>query len=357
MEMGSKMAPAGNTDALRNAGIAVIALGVAVAGLVYGRPFLVPLAVAIFLWNVLEAMIQGFSRINIGSFRTPRWLAAMLGFLAVVLGFYLMFSILLGQADTIAAAWPRYAARFETIVSDLTAWLGPVYSAKLKDAVAAIDLARQVPGLIASTQSVVFSSLLVVAYVGFLFAERGHLAEKVAAMFPDPSQAKRTSLLLADISESVQRYIWIKTVVSVMTGLASYVVLRLIGVDFAETWALLIFVLNYIPNIGSIVAVAFPALLALVQFETLGPFLILVVTLTTIQLLIGSVLEPMLMGNSLNMSPFAIILALSFWGAIWGIVGMFLSVPILVTLLIVCAHIPSWRWVAILLSKDGRIGA
>ena len=133
--------------------------------------------------------------------------------------------------------------------------------------------------------------------------------------------------------------------------------MRWVGVDFAETWALLIFVLNYIPNIGSIVAVAFPALLALVQFETLGPFIILVISLTAIQLAIGSVLEPMLMGNTLNMSPFAIILALAFWGTIWGIVGMFLSVPIMVMVMIVCAHVPSWRWVAILLSKDGQIPA
>ena len=134
-------------------------------------------------------------------------------------------------------------------------------------------------------------------------------------------------------------------------------VLRWLGIDFAETWALLIFVLNYIPNIGSIIAVAFPALLALVQFDTLGTFVILVVILTAIQLAIGSVLEPMLMGNSLNMSPFAIILGLAFWGAIWGIVGMFLSVPILVVIMIVCANVPSWRWVAILLSRDGRITA
>jgi len=105
------------------------------------------------------------------------------------------------------------------------------------------------------------------------------------------------------------------------------------------------------------VAVAFPALLALVQFETLAPFIILVISLTAIQLAIGSVLEPMLMGNTLNMSPLAIILGLAFWGTIWGIVGMFLSVPIMVVVMIVCAHVPSWRWVAILLSKDGQIPA
>lgn len=349
------MRAASDTEQLRDIGLAVIALGVVIAGLVVGSSILIPLAIAILLWNLLEAMIQGFAGIGVGRYRIPRWLATILGFASVVLGFYLILSILLGQVDAIGAAWPRYVARFESIVSDLTKWLGPERSAKLKDAIAEIDLTRRVPGVIASTQSVVFSFLLVLAYIGFLFVERSYLREKVAAMFPDAQRARETTLLFGAISQSVQRYIWIKTVVSVMTGVGSYAVLRWFGVDFAETWALLIFVLNYIPNIGSIIGVAFPALLALLQFETLGPFITLVISLTAIQVAIGSILEPVLMGSSLNISAFAIILGLAFWGTVWGVVGLFLSVPILVVLMIVCSHVPSWRWVAILLSKDGRV--
>jgi AI-2 transport protein TqsA len=345
------------TESLRNVGLAVIAFGVVVSGLVIGRSFLIPLAIAILLWNLLEAMIQGFARPKVGHYRLPRWLAAILGIATVALGFYLVLSVLLGQLDAIAAAWPRYSARFQSIVSDFTQWLGPDSAAKLKDAVAAIDISSRIHRLIASTQSIVVSFLLVVAYIGFLFVERGHLGEKLVAMFPDARQAQKTSSLFATISQSVQRYLLIKTVVSAATAVLCYAVLRWLGIDFAETWALLIFVLNYIPNIGSILAVTFPALVALVQFETLGPFIILVLSLTAIQLVIGSVLEPMLMGNTLNMSPLAIVLGLAFWGTIWGIVGMFLSVPIMVMVMIVCAHVPSWRWVAILLSKDGRIDA
>ena len=342
---------------LRNLGLAVIAFGVVVAGLVLGRAFLIPLAIAIFLWNLLEAMIEGFASVAIGPYKLPRSLASILGVAAVALGFYLVVSILLGQADAIAAAWPRYIARFKSIVSDLTQWLGAEWAAKIREAVAAIDLTGRIPRVIASTQSIVVNFLLVVAYIGFLFVERSHLGEKVAAMFPDARRARNTSLLFGTISQSVRRYIWIKTIVSVVTAVVCYAVLRWVGVDFAETWALLIFVLNFIPNIGSIVGVAFPALLALVQFDTLGPFVILVVSLTAIQLAIGSVLEPMLMGSTLNMSPFAIILGLAFWGTVWGIVGMFLCVPILVVVMIVCAHVPSWRWLAILLSKDGQVPA
>lgn len=353
------MAPSLNgrdSDQTSRTALLIIAFGVVVVGLIYGRPFLLPLALAIFLWNLMEAMLQGFLSLQVSQHRMPRWLATLLGIATVALGFYAIFSILLGQLGAINEALPRYMERFNVIVSQLTEWLGPDRSGKIRSAIAAIEVTRWLPGFISSTQSIVVTSLLIIAYIAFLFVEREYVSKKIAAMFSDPNRADETNKLLKEISGSVRRYIWLKTIVSVLTGASCYAVLRFVGVDFAETWGLLIFVFNYIPNIGSIIAVALPCLLALVQFDSITPFLILVVSLTAIQVAIGSILEPMLMGEGLNMSPFAIILSLAFWGLIWGIIGMFLSVPILVILLIVCAHVPSWRWLAILLSKDGSCG-
>ena len=312
-----------NTEGLRSAGVAIIALGVVLAGLVYGRTFLVPLAISILLWNLLGAMIERFASIRVYEFQVPRWLAAMLGLMAVGFGLYLILSIFLGQFDDVNAAWPHYVARLESIVSNLPQWLGAEQSAKIRTAITEIDLTLRLPGVFASAQSFVVTVLLVVAYVGFLFAESGYMTQKLAAMFPDQHHARVAHGVLTAVSESVRRYIWVKTAVSTLTGVACYMVLRWLGLDFAATWALLIFFLNYIPNIGSIVGVSLPALVALVQFDTLTPFVILVLGLTVINLAIGSVLEPMLMGHTLNMSPFAIILSLTFWGTVWGIVGMF----------------------------------
>jgi predicted PurR-regulated permease PerM len=342
-------------EAIRSTALALIGFGVVVAGLVVGRSFLLPLAIAILIWNVLDALINRIASLKLGPVSLPRWIATLLGIAAIGFGSYLVVIVFLSQADAVATAWPRYVSRLETIVSDLTQWLGPERSAKLKQMMAEIDLTRQVPGLLSSTQSIVTNTLLIIAYVGFLFAESGFVRQKIAALFPSEQKAQATAALMVAISDSVQRYLWIKTLVSLLTATAGYVVLRLLGIDFAETWAMLLFLFNYIPNIGSIIAVAFPALLALVQFDTLGPFVILVASLTAIQVAIGSVLEPLLMGKSLNISPFAIILGLAFWGTIWGIPGMFLSVPILVVIMIVCAHVPRWQWVAIMLSKDGDI--
>jgi len=274
---------------------------------------------------------------------------------AVGLVLYLVALILLAQGEAIAAAWPRYEERLKSIVADFAKWLGPEYSAKVREVLGKIDLTKHAAGVFVTAQSLVLNGFLVVLYVGFLLAERDHVSEKIAALFPEGTQARETDRMLSAISAGIRSYIWIKTLVSIITGVLSYAVLRSVGVDFAETWALLIFVLNYIPNVGSIVAVIFPTLLALVQFDTFVPFLIVAVGLTTIQMIIGNIMDPMLMGRSLNMSSFAILLLLAFWGTVWGVVGMFLSVPLMMLIMIVCANVPSWRWVAILLSKDGRI--
>jgi AI-2 transport protein TqsA len=351
------MGPIHESNGLRSLALAVIALGVVVGGLVVGSSFLIPIAIAILLWNLLEAIIGAVGSLSVGQRRVPRWLATILGVMAVLFGFYLVSSILSAQVDAIGAAWPRYAARLQAIVSDLTQWLGPERSAKLRGAVAELDLGKPVSALIASTQSLVVSLLLVVAYVGFMLVERDYISQKIAAIFPAQDKADDVALLLATISASVRRYIFIKSVISVLTAICSYVVLRWAGIDFAETWALLIFLLNYIPNIGSILGVAFPAFLASVQFDTAGHLMMLVVGLTAVQVAFGSVLEPILMGSSLNMSPLAIVLGLAFWGSVWGIVGMFLSIPIMALIMILCAHVPSWRWIAVLISKDGRIAA
>jgi AI-2 transport protein TqsA len=346
---------AADSEKLRSVGISIIAVGVVIAGLVVGRSFLIPLAIAVLLWNLLEALIDGFRRIGVGRLRLPRWFAALLSFAALGFLVYLIANILLAQGGAVAEAWPRYEERLKAIAADLALWLGPDYSAKVREVVGRIDLTRHAAGLFVTAQSLILNVILIVLYVGFLMGERRYVSEKIAALVPDKTRAHETDQMRSAISGGIRRYIWIKTLISLLTGALSYAVLRGLGVDFAETWALLIFFLNYIPNIGSVVGVIFPTLLALVQFDTLVPFFSIAIGLTAIQLVIGNVIDPMLTGRSLNMSSFAIVLLLAFWGTIWGVVGMFLCVPIMMLMMIVCANVPSWRWVAILLSKDGRI--
>jgi predicted PurR-regulated permease PerM len=197
--------------------------------------------------------------------------------------------------------------------------------------------------------------MIIVIYVGFLLAEEHILPEKIRHLHSDPEKAEHKISLATEVSESIQRYIGMKTIVSLLTAAVSYAVLAFVGVDFAAIWALLVFFLNFIPTIGSIIGAVFPSLLTLVQFDTLMPFFIVAVGLGGTQFLIGNVIEPTYMGKSLNLSSFMILLALSFWGLVWGLAGMFLAVPMMVMTGIVCAQFRGLRWVSVLLSTDGKL--
>jgi len=131
--------------------------------------------------------------------------------------------------------------------------------------------------------------------------------------------------------------------------------LALIGVDFPFFWAFLIFALNYIPAIGSMIATIFPSILALLQFGSFSYFFLVLASVGAVQMLVGNVIEPRVMGNTLNLSTLVVIISLTFWGGVWGVIGMILSVPIMVIITIVLSQFPTSRSLAILLSEKGDI--
>jgi AI-2 transport protein TqsA len=143
--------------------------------------------------------------------------------------------------------------------------------------------------------------------------------------------------------------------VNLISAALSFVILFFAGIDSPLFWAFLIFLLNFIPVIGMLIGTLFPAIFSLIQFGEFTPPLLLFFSIGTIQFAVGNVIEPRIMGNSLNISPLVAIVALAFWGTLWGITGMFLSVPITVIMIIVCSQFPKTRPVAILLSEKGKI--
>ena len=157
------------------------------------------------------------------------------------------------------------------------------------------------------------------------------------------------------IEASISNYFGLKSFVSLITGVLSYIALLVIGVDAPAFWAFLIFILNFIPTIGSLIGTAFPAIFSLLQFGEFTPFILVLVFVGAIQLVVGNILEPRLMGSSMNISPLVTILALSLWGFIWGVTGMVLSVPITVVMIIICSQFEKTKPIAILLSEKGKI--
>lgn len=150
-------------------------------------------------------------------------------------------------------------------------------------------------------------------------------------------------------------YISLKSLVNLLSAALSYFIMLGVGIDSPLFWAFLIFVFNFIPAIGPIIGTIFPALFALIQFGEFAPFLVILFGVGGTVVTVGSFVEPRVMGNNLNISPLVAILSLAIWGSIWGIIGMLLSVPITVAMIIIFSQFPKTRTIAILLSEKGRI--
>ena len=289
-----------------------------------GQDFLIPLVLAIMTWSLLNAFTDHIQKIKLGKIKLSRKLALLLSIVALSSLFLLVYQILASQSQALEAAAPVYEENFNAILNDLVTRLGIEEVPSSNQFLESVNLGSLLSWLGGSVGYLLSSLFLVLIYTAFLFAEQPVMAKKLDALADNPANANDMYGILTQIATQVQNYIWMKTLVSLATSLLSYLVLIWVGVDFAAVWALLVFMLNFIPNIGSIMSVMLPALLTLVQFDTLTPFFFIAVGLGAVQFIIGNIVEPALMGKSLNLSSLMIILSLTFWGLLWGIPGMFL---------------------------------
>lgn len=328
----------------------LLILAILSAGLVIGSDILISFVTAVLLFVLFTAITDW-----IETYGLPRWLAHVLALAIVLTGLAGVVSILIGQAEEVAIALPRYQTRVALIVEQVTALLGAENAARIAGMLEDADFAGVALSVFGGARAFLAGLFLVLLYIPFLMVERRPMTQKLAIATQDPALDQRILGMCQEIAEKLQRYVGVKTFVSALTGLFSYAVMKPLGLDFAETWAVLAFALNFIPSIGSILGVILPSFVALVQFDTLAPFLMIAVGCGIVQFLIGNVLEPSLMGRSLNISPLMVILALTFWTAIWGITGAFLSVPITVFIMITLSHFPSLRPIAVLMSMDGNL--
>lgn len=322
--------------------------------LVVGQKFLVPLAVSIMIWYVINALSRSFTKVLPGIHK-PNWFTTLVSLISI--GLFLTFAIDLLQTNIagVATAAPTYKANFEILVSKAVFRFPSLEVINFSKLSQGIEIGPAILNLVGAFQSMLGSVFLVPIYVLFLMLEQGTFKHKIKAIFPSQTRYDSVMSILEHAQDDIQTYLWIKTLTSLITGVISYFVLLAVGVDFAAFWAFTIFLLNFIPTVGSIIATFFPALLALIQFDTFTQFFIVLIGVGSIQVIVGNFLEPKLMGNTLNVSPFIVMMSLTLWGSIWGIAGMFLSVPITVILLIVFAHFDKTRYLAILLSGNGNL--
>jgi predicted PurR-regulated permease PerM len=263
--------------------------------------------------------------------------------------------MLAGSVQELAQSYGSYEKNLELILKKINSLLNIDLMSQIKEISGDFNFGALLSSIINSLTDIVSSTLMIVFYSIFLFIEETNFEGKLKKIFIDKAQYEQAYSLINKIEISVAKYLGLKTLVSFITGILSFAILAFIGIDSPLFWAFLIFIFNFIPTVGSLIGTLFPACFCLMQFGELLPFALVLILVGLVQLIVGNLLEPKLMGNSMNISPLVAIISLSIWGAIWGINGMILSVPITVILIIVFSHFPKTRSIAILLSEKGNI--
>lgn len=321
--------------------------------LIVGEALLLPLVIAIALWYLINTLAAAFAKIQIGEFKIPGFICLLASLLTFVLLVWALINFLSGRADDVMQVVPIYQENLTQRFQNLPLVVVSAFQDQL--ITDWIDLPAYATSVASSFAGILASGGLIMIYILFLFLEQGNFDEKITALFSNNGSEKDVRKIIGRIRNDIQKYISIKMFTSSMTGVLSYIFLRIVDVDFAGVWGLLIFLLNFIPTVGSIIATIFPAMIALAQSDGYTLFVLVLVGIGALQVCIGNILEPRLMGNSFNLSPIVILLNLGLWQYIWGIPGMFLCVPFLIILTIILSHFPRTRPIAIILSSDGRL--
>ena len=315
-----------------------------VAGLKAGRPLFVPLILSIFFALMGIPAVSYLRRKGL-----PDWAAVTLVVMAIgllLLGLALAVGV---SATGFVHALPKYKARLATQTARLEHWLAARgYAVELTREslfrnVSPGTIMGLVGGTVRGLAAALSNLVLVFLTVVFILAEATGMPAKLAAAFGDLSHFDR-------MAQDVKQYLAYKTWISLATGVCLGLWVWLLGVDFPLLWGVLAFLLNYVPNIGSIVAAVPPVLLAVVQFGV-GRALLVAGGYVAVNMVIGNVIEPMVLGRKLGLSSLVVFLSLVFWGWLWGPVGMLLSVPLTMVVKLTLEHTEHYRWVSVLLDS------
>lgn len=334
--------------------LSFFSLVLAIYVLAIGSSFFIPLAIAIVISYVFIAIAEGIVKISIGGFCIPYFLAYLISLGIFAIAFYFIFYITQNNINAVIHSTAIYQTKINTLTERIT----PFFDFKQLDVsnyFSKFDFSGILKQTALTLTEIASHTGIIFVYILFILIEYGFFADKLLALFPNKDHYRMATSILSKINAQILSYLRIKTAFSAATALCSYIVLRLVGVDFPDFWAMLIFLLNFIPTIGAILATFFPCMLSILQFETLTPFIIVCSSLVSIQFVFGNILEPRIMGEKFNLSGLVIILSLSIWGKIWGIIGMFLCMPFLMILNIILSNFAQTRPIVVLLSRNGEI--
>jgi predicted PurR-regulated permease PerM len=327
--------------------LAALGVGLALWAL---RSILTPLALAIFLLLMIDGLARGMAE------RLP-WLPKRAALPVAITVIVVVFAGAIWAVADNAAHFARqaggYSSRLNLLIGEVAGRAGvgapPTLDDLMADASPAHVVAIIAGGLRRGGETAVF----VLIYLGFLIAARKGFPDKLHTLFAG-AEGLEADRLLERMRTGVESYIWGQTIIAAIIAVASAAIMEALGLEHVGFWTFLIFLASYIPVIGGAIGVLVPPLFGLLQFNEIWRPVVMLIGLELLHITVGQVLQPRLHGKNLNLDPVVVVLSLAFWSLIWGVAGAFLSIPLTVIAMAVLAEFDSTRWIAVLLSSDGR---
>jgi AI-2 transport protein TqsA len=345
------MPEAAESSATARASLVILAVVASGAALFWLADILTPLALAVFL----AVMIDGFARVL--DHRLP-WLPKRAALPAAIVLSILLFGgaafVIADNATSFATQLVTYTPRLNGLIAQVAGLFGVAVPPTINELFRQLDPTKYLGDVARGLQNFASEAVFVLIYLGFIIASRRGFERKIVGLFPSREERAGAVAAFLRIRDGVEQYLWVQTVTGLIIAVASWIAMAVMGLDNAMFWAFLIFIASYIPIVGGAVGILAPPIFALIQFQGYWPALILLAVLQTVQFIVGNVILPRMQGESLNMDPIVVLLALAFWGAIWGLAGMFLSTPLTVMAMVILAQFDGTRWLAVLLSADGE---
>ena len=346
--------------------LGLVALFVLYVGLQELRAVLIPLVLAVLVAFIFQPIV-----LFLKEKRVPTWLALVV----VVVGSSVVLGgvgwIVYASAQSMIGDYSSFVREIEStirpVVVEVEAFLAGIANRLGLEAEEGVlrqllDLAvaaLPVTAVLSDIASIAGTTAIVLLFMMFILAGTGQLEQKVEKAYPS-EVAEKIIGAMNNISSQVRQYLVAKTIISAATGILIFGVLRLTGVQYPVFWGFLAFVLNFVPNFGSIVAVILPTLWAFLQSQSAGmaadaiaswvPFLALLL-MALVQGVMGNIVDPKLIEARLKLSPLLVLMSLLFWGYLWGIVGVILAVPLTATIKIIFENIDAFRPVAMLMGS------
>jgi AI-2 transport protein TqsA len=327
--------------------IVLASLVIVVAGLKAAAAIMVPLLMAIFLAIIASAPLRWLQDRGL-----PLWASISVVFIVLVLTLMVIGSLIGASVNQITTALPRYEQQLTDMVDQAVNWLGSlgiqIPAGGVIDLINPGAAAQFFGRLVSGFGGLLANSMLIIFTVLFIMVETSTLPAKLFSILKQPEE---TLASLDRFMQGVARYLVIKAVMSFITGTLIAIYLLLLGVDFAFLWGALAFFMNFVPYIGSILAAVPAVVLALLDADVTTATAVAGGFLAT-NMLVGNVLEPKFTGRGLGQSTLVVFLSLIFWGWVFGPVGMLLSTPLTMLMMIALENDPRTRWISILLSDQ-----